>query len=317
MIKSGKIDPMLNLSGTTLGESFNLCDGQRFKDQINPASCSGFLVASNIMVTAGHCIKNQNDCDNYKWVFDFDTNETQLKSSQIYSCKKLIKRKLESNGADFAVFEIDRHAYDRKPLKFRREGEISQGAGLVVIGHPSGLPTKIADGAAVRDESNPDFFVANLDTFGGNSGSAVFNAETGLVEGILVRGETDYVSDTQNGETCRKVYECKNTECRGEDVTKITIVEGLPKEQAPSYASTMKSINDGTAEIVKMGGELPFFGIQFQGHLLGGRKFLDICGLQTSTTQDSNIWLASYLGDCKNTDNISQIYEKFVELSND
>ena len=44
---------------------------------------------------------------------------------------------------------------------------------LVVIGHPSGLPTKIADGAWVRNNESEYYFVTNLDTFGGNSGSAV------------------------------------------------------------------------------------------------------------------------------------------------
>ncbi len=71
---------------------------------------------------------------------------------------------------------------------------------LVVIGRPSGLPTKVADGAQVRSV-NDVFLVANLDTYGGNSGSAVFNAVTGVVEGILVRGDTDYVYNAQLG--CR------------------------------------------------------------------------------------------------------------------
>jgi len=39
---------------------------------------------------------------------------------------------------------------------------------------------------------NPIFFDANLDTFGGNSGSPVFDARTNAVVGILVRGADDY-----------------------------------------------------------------------------------------------------------------------------
>ena len=65
--------------------------------------------------------------------------------------------------------------------------------------------------------------MANLDTYGGNSGSAVFNAKTGLVEGILVRGEQDYV---QKGD-CRVSNVCPADGCRGEDVTKILSV-GFP-----------------------------------------------------------------------------------------
>jgi len=69
--------------------------------------------------------------------------------------------------------------------------------------------------------------VANLDTFGGNSGSAVFNAETGEVEGILVRGENDYVWSDENGSRCRVPQQCTNDACRGEDVTRITNIKTL------------------------------------------------------------------------------------------
>ncbi|NKC16754.1 MAG: hypothetical protein GKR94_32545 [Gammaproteobacteria bacterium] len=40
--------------------------------------------------------------------------------------------------------------------------------------------------------THEDYFVANLDPFGGNSGSPVFNADTLTVERILVRGEQDF-----------------------------------------------------------------------------------------------------------------------------
>jgi hypothetical protein len=67
-------------------------------------------------------------------------------------------------------------------------------------------------------EPTPAFFVANLDTYGGNSGSPVFNSETHKVEGILVRGETDF---TTIG-ACTVSMRCPNTGCRGEDCTRIT-----------------------------------------------------------------------------------------------
>jgi V8-like Glu-specific endopeptidase len=116
---------------------------------------------------------------------------------------------------------------DREPLKFRKSGQVARGTELVVIGHPSGLPTKISDGAQVRS-SNRKYFVANLDTYGGNSGSAVFDARTGEVQGILVRGEEDYVSDPAGG-NCQATNYCPDTGCRGEDVTHITNVPNLKR----------------------------------------------------------------------------------------
>ena len=63
----------------------------------------------------------------------------------------------------------------------------------------------------------------HLDTYGGNSGSPVFNAATHEVEGILVRGETDF---TSNG-TCNVSLVCPTSGCRGEDVTRATEFAGL------------------------------------------------------------------------------------------
>ena len=96
---------------------------------------------------------------------------------------------------------------------------------MLVIGHPSGLPTKIANRAYVRSNSHAAFFQANLDTYGGNSGSAVFDALTGVVEGILVRGERDYIYDYDR--RCMISKKCPDDGCRGEDVSRITRVEKL------------------------------------------------------------------------------------------
>jgi V8-like Glu-specific endopeptidase len=126
---------------------------------------------------------------------------------------------------DYALIRLDRKVVGRTPLKYRKSGKIAEGQEIVVIGHPTGLPTKVAGGANVRENHRDVFFNANLDTFGGNSGSAVFNADTGEVEGILVRGEQDYEYDWSKG--CRVVYKCTDDGCRGEDVTRITNIEAL------------------------------------------------------------------------------------------
>ncbi len=219
----------VEVSGTSL-EGRGVCAKERFSKQITAANCSGFLVSENKLVTAGHCIKTEEDCRNYKWVFDFkvdfaEQGKVNVPSTSVYSCKKIIARKLDpATKDDFAFIELDRSVSDRQPLKVRTSGTISKGDALVVIGHPTGLPTKIADGANVRSLQGK-FFVANLDTFGGNSGSAVFNVETEEVEGILVRGETDYVLNSTLG--CQVSNVCAVDGCRGEDVTYIRNVPGL------------------------------------------------------------------------------------------
>lgn len=224
-IRNGEIQ----VNGTTL-QGRGVCAKERFAKQISAANCSGFLVGPNKLVTAGHCIKSQADCNSYRWVFDYkvdfaDQGAVNVPASSVYSCKKIISRSLDNASKDdYALIELDRSVADRNPLKFRTSGKVSKGDSLVVIGHPTGLPTKIADGAKVRSLQGK-FFVANLDTYGGNSGSAVFNVETEEVEGILVRGETDYVYNSSLG--CQVSNVCSDDGCRGEDVTYITNVPGL------------------------------------------------------------------------------------------
>ncbi len=212
--------------------SRGICETERFSNQATAANCSGFLVAPDLLVTAGHCIRSQSDCEANKWVFGYahhNSNtdaEITVTKKDVYGCKEIVEQKLAGDD-DYALLRLERKVSNRAPLTFRKSGKVKNNTPLVVIGHPSGLPTKIADGANVRAASNnnPVFFQSNLDTFGGNSGSAVFNAETGVVEGILVRGETDYEYDW--GQGCRVVKECTNGGCRGEDVTRITNIKAL------------------------------------------------------------------------------------------
>lgn len=226
---------LMDRNGTTkvMGQplrSRGFCASERFVDQPTAAMCSGFLVGPKLLVTAGHCIKSIADCNENRWVFgykmkDATTTNITVPTTEVYKCTKVLSTILEGgNGNDYAIVELEREVTNHAPLKVRKEGSIAVGDEVVVIGHPTGMPTKIADGAHVRSLSK-NYFMANLDTYGGNSGSAVFNAKTGLVEGILVRGENDYVMDST--QSCRVSNLCPESGCRGEDVTYIKNVPGI------------------------------------------------------------------------------------------
>ncbi len=216
-----------NLSTQQFSEEYNLCKEEPFFEQPTGPFCSGSLVGEDLILTAGHCIADQFDCDQTAFVFGFDLSSPDKKSSivsatEVYRCKEVVARTYEVEGADFALIRTTSKVAGHAPLKLNRSGSIQDATPLVLIGHPAGLPTKIAAGASVRSSSQPGFFVANTDSYTGNSGSAVFNASTGLIEGVLVRGEKDFV--TKPGDSCRISYHCTNEDCRGEDVTKISEV---------------------------------------------------------------------------------------------
>jgi len=214
-------DGTSTISGQNYGTKYNLCSTERFKTQPSIANCTGFLVDPSFIVTAGHCIQ-ESTLQNFKFVFGFEVEgngniRTQIDNNDIYEAIRLIGRRLESSGPDWAIVQLDRPVLDRPPVEIRRTGTIIDKQEVHVIGHPSGLPKKVAGNANVRENSDDDFFVANLDTYGGNSGSPVFNSVTHIVEGILVRGETDYMLSG----SCYISNICSDQGCRGEDCTRI------------------------------------------------------------------------------------------------
>lgn len=226
------------LPPATIVNGMGLCPDEKFAEQPSPVSCSGFLVAPDLLVTAGHCIPNQARCDEVSWVFDYKIKKSDnradmmIPKSKVFKCKEVIEAKLENTTTqkiDYALIKLERAVTDREPLKFRKSGKINKGQEIFVIGHPSGLPTKVAGDAKVVGNTEQNYFTTNLDTFGGNSGSAVFNATTGVVEGILVRGARDYVGDQTLG--CARVFEApqeiEGVPNLGESVSRITDIKAL------------------------------------------------------------------------------------------
>ncbi|MGE0633963.1 MAG: serine protease, partial [Pseudobdellovibrionaceae bacterium] len=212
------------LKSRSYKDTYRLCSSEPFVQEKIAAFCSGSLIAPNQVLTAGHCITQALDCADTRFVFDFKINSDGRQSdvverNNLYSCKKIISHFYTDTGADFAVIELDRIVLGRTPVKLATRDDLRSGDEVIVMGHPSGLPLKIAPGGFVRSVQD-QHFVANLDTYGGNSGSAVFNAKTLEVEGVLVRGDTDYV---RNG-LCLVSNRCAEGSCRGEDVTKISSV---------------------------------------------------------------------------------------------
>jgi len=228
-------DGTVRLKSQSFGSEFGLCSDEPFIDQPAPAWCSGFLVGTDLVASAGHCI-NSDDCGDTAFVFGFrmldkDTPVLEFDPSQIYFCREVVARVELADGADWSLIRLDREVPDHPPLRIRRSGKIPNRQDLVVIGYPAGLPVKITGGARVRDNTIDSFFVSNLDTYGGNSGSAVLNATNLTVEGILVRGETDFVPAGD----CQRSNICPDDGCSGEDSTRTTefasLVPAIPSSR--------------------------------------------------------------------------------------
>jgi S1-C subfamily serine protease len=238
LVKAGDLtanaDGSFTLATESYQHAYDLCGNEPFVSQPIGCFCSGFLVAPDVIATAGHCVKSQADLARIRFVFDFrmkdaSTARTSFPAADVYEGRALIGRKLADDGTDWALVRLERRVTGRAPVAVRTSGKVAASQSLFVIGHPCGLPQKYAPGARVRDNAPGPFFVANLDTYGGNSGSPVFNAANRKVEGILVRGENDFVT---NG-TCYVSLVCPTTGCRGEDVTRAPVWAGKVPKATP------------------------------------------------------------------------------------
>lgn len=228
------------LLGKSLGEEEKLCSGERYFDQLSHvANCTGFVVGPDLIATAGHCIPSASEMSTTRIVFGYRVTRnqdaynttTEIPKSEVYVPVGVVAKATQQqadNGLDYAVLRVDRQIKDHVALPLHLDGTVNVGDELYVIGHPTGLPMKLADRGFVRSVSDHGYFVSNLDTFGGNSGSPVLRAGTLTVEGILVRGDTDYVSK----DYCQVAFTCPTTGCRGEDATEVSYIGGGVKSGA-------------------------------------------------------------------------------------
>ena len=212
------------LATTSFKEEYELCPQEKFGSQPLGCFCSGVLVAPDVIATAGHCIEKAADLATTRFVFGFRMLDrkkarTTFPDDDVYTGTKILGRRLSEDGTDWAVIRLDRPVVGRKPVKFRSSGKVSDTEPLFVIGHPCGLPQKYAAGATVQQNSRRVYFVANLDTYGGNSGSPVFGARSRTLEGLLVRGQTDFVKVG----SCHVSQVFPTTGAGGEDVTRSTV----------------------------------------------------------------------------------------------
>jgi hypothetical protein len=225
-------DGTSRLGVETFKTVYQLCDGETFAEQPCGAFCSGVLIAPDVVASAGHCVDPWylSRVARIRFVFGFRLTAREspivvIPNSSIYSGKEIIHHRLTRNATDWSLIRLDRPVINAAVVKLRTKGIIEANTGVYVIGHPCGLPLKYAPGAHVTNNSAKTFFTANLDTYGGNSGSPVFNAND-EVEGLLVRGETDFV---RRGK-CRVSLVIPTSGAGGEDVTRISEVRPfIPK----------------------------------------------------------------------------------------
>lgn len=186
-------------------EGAPLCEGERFREQPVGGHCSSFLIAPDLVATAGHCVNSAHSCDQLRFIFDYAYTSSALEDSvrriereDLYQCAAVLGHLYNPDAAtrdelrsreywsDWAVIKLDRPVTGRAPLRLRKSGSPARGDAITTIGYPGGVPAKATSGT-IQDTSKSLYFNTDLDIYGGNSGGVTI-AGDGLVEGIVIRG---------------------------------------------------------------------------------------------------------------------------------
>jgi len=194
-----------------LGETEGLCADVAFFDQPDPGYCSGTLIDERHVMTAGHCVETADDCSpQFPWVFGYYYESegvfAPITADDVYECVDRVVHRNDLDG-DYAIIELDRPVVGRAPATLRIDPEPApNGTALTLIGHPNGIPMKVAGDASVLDFDGIELYT-DLDAFFGNSGSGVWD-DAGQVVGILVAGSpADYRPRRGSTEECYELVE--------------------------------------------------------------------------------------------------------------
>lgn len=171
----------------TLGVKETLCEGEAFADQPVVAGCSGVLVAPDLVATAGHCLTDET-CPRTAFaagVFHSSPGTLQMPAlDDVYACREIMAR-----SGDIALLRLDRPVPGPYVPAVTSATEPLTDDNIGIVGFPSGMPMKIATNCKLFETGNK--LLHNCDTFPGNSGSGIWNAELELI-GITITGTGNY-----------------------------------------------------------------------------------------------------------------------------
>ena len=203
-----------------LGQVQRLCPSEPFAEQPVTGLGTAFLLEGDVFMTADHVMPG--DPKRYAVVFGYEMKTRSgvvtwaVSTFDVFFPTRIVER---YGTEDLLLFQVDRST-GRQPLRWVPSKRSAAGERVYMIGHPMGLPKKVALNSSIRDATAAEYFYTTLDAFAGNSGSPVLSLRTHAVIGVLVAGAQDYV---WNG-SCNESALCRMPYCEGEKVMRIELV---------------------------------------------------------------------------------------------
>lgn len=216
-VRNYRIQPLLDGNLTTIPswqDLEQLCPGEPFSDQPAAAFCSGVLMADGLALTSRHCFSDM-EFSTDRVVFGYYLDESKrisITTEDVHEITSILSS--GQNAIDYAWVHFAGTATKKRfpPPVASSASHILEDEPLIAVNSGGGIPLKLDRGAIVVDArpGTEDYFIADLDTFRGASGSGVFNTD-GALAGIVKGGSTDFVR-TESG--CRKTVQLPRNEAR-------------------------------------------------------------------------------------------------------
>lgn len=204
-----------------------LCEENHFGNLPYIANCTGFLIAPNILVTAGQCYLSDNSCSDFNWVFDYDPKGL-ISSKNIYSCKKVLHQSVSieiSDSSDqFAIIELDREVEDRSFIPLGKIQTPMDGDEVLAVGNFFSVTPQTSKISKSLIELGKGHFSSDLDKWNFSPGALVIDSKEGNLLGLLVRSEGGFKFNKEI--MCMDFKTCDyEWDCPGSVITSLSGIE--------------------------------------------------------------------------------------------
>ncbi len=220
---------------------YPICKSIRFSKSISAnIQGTGFFIQPGTIATAYHLFEKKLGSPPYSsWRFILSYEAPiNYEDGCVYFPKENVFMPIEdklidygSGSEDWALVNVKSEYGRQKPLPFVsgcNTIEVVNNMQLYAMGHGQGLSKKYIFDGSIKGEDEDGFYLCNLDMFGGNSGSPIFDTDSHKVIGILSGGEWDY--HLSDNEYC---YE----------ISTYNSGDGEKKEKVQSIAPIIQALN--------------------------------------------------------------------------
>ncbi len=168
--------------------------------------CSGSLIATDLFLTAGHCVDAATVGDVVSFNYERAAGSTTLLTQTHVRVEAIVEDEL--GALDYAILRLAGTPGATFGIATVATSDPATGAAITIIGHPNAAPKKIEAGTVASFSTNYMRY-GNLDTLGGSSGSGVLDS-LGRIVGVHTNGGCTATGGTNSGVRISRIRAVSN-----------------------------------------------------------------------------------------------------------